>query len=287
MPTLECYPMASRPPDIVPGRPQRGWMDRFSERHPYRCLPMTMANSTGWEILCPVGFTAEWNGGPLASDIIVTGRPPVPRLRRLRQDPLLARRPHLPPGLPLPHAGGLVDVGDGAAQPHQGRHPAAGRPGGDRLAAVPLHHELDLHPAGQGAASPRASRSASSPWPRTARWRASTWCSGAWSADPDLRGQYEAWRKQRDDFNKALFRGEPEAVKAAWQRYYFRGELPEETGRQGPRRPHQPPPPEGAEAGVLARAPTPRRSAALPTRGPSAISRPSEKRAVRRSGARA
>ena len=77
-------------------------------------------------------------------------------------------------------------------------------------------------------------------------------------ADPTLRGQYDAWHKQRDDFNKALFRGEPEAVKAAWQRYYFRGELPEETAGNRARRPHQPPPPEVAEAGVLsgaARAP--------------------------------
>ena len=49
-------------------------------------------------------------------------------------------------------------------------------------------------------------------------------------ADEALFGQYEAWRKRRDDFNKALFRREPEAVKAAWQRFYFRGELPEETG---------------------------------------------------------
>ncbi|HVN00683.1 MAG TPA: DUF6065 family protein, partial [Caulobacteraceae bacterium] len=48
--------------------------------------------------------------------------------------------------------------------------------------------------------------------------------------DESLFGQYEAWRKQRDEFNKALFRREPEAVKAAWQRYYFRGEMPEESG---------------------------------------------------------
>ena len=74
MPLLECFPMSARPPDIVPGRPQRGWMDRFSERHPYRCLPMSMANSSGWELLCPVGFTAEWTGGIGAEDVTVTKR---------------------------------------------------------------------------------------------------------------------------------------------------------------------------------------------------------------------
>ena len=34
------------------------------------------------------------------------------------------------------------------------------------------------------------------------RWRASSWCRSALEADETLRGQYEAWRKQRDDFNK-------------------------------------------------------------------------------------
>jgi hypothetical protein len=34
-------------------------MDHFAERHPYRCLPLSMANTTGWEILCPIGFTAD------------------------------------------------------------------------------------------------------------------------------------------------------------------------------------------------------------------------------------
>ena len=49
---LECFSVTSRPPDLVPGRPNRAWMDAFSDRHPYRCLPLTMANTSGWELLC-------------------------------------------------------------------------------------------------------------------------------------------------------------------------------------------------------------------------------------------
>ena len=53
-PVLECYPTESVwLPRIVPGRPQRAWMDAFHDRHAYRCLPLTMANTTGWEILSP------------------------------------------------------------------------------------------------------------------------------------------------------------------------------------------------------------------------------------------
>ncbi len=61
---LECYPMNARPCDLVAGGQSRNWMDAFASRHPYLCLPLTMANTPGWEILCPFGFTAEWNGGP-------------------------------------------------------------------------------------------------------------------------------------------------------------------------------------------------------------------------------
>ena len=49
-------------------------------------------------------------------------------------------------------------------------------------------------------------------------------------ADDSLRDQYEAWRRQRDGFNKALGKGDPDVTREAWQRYYFKGELPDETG---------------------------------------------------------
>ncbi|MEJ1715029.1 DUF6065 family protein, partial [Escherichia coli] len=46
----------------------------------------------------------------------------------------------------------------------------------------------------------------------------------------ELRGQYDAWSRQRGEFNARIFRREPEAVKEAWQRFYFKGELPEALG---------------------------------------------------------
>jgi len=134
---LECFPTATRPPDIVPGRPQRAWMDAFSDRHPYRCLPMTMANTTGWEILCPVAFTAEWNGGIEQSDIKLAPEHPFAGFEDFVKS-------HFAHGVVTfhpatcsapPRAGRL---GRRPAQPRQGRHPAAGGPGGDRLAAFPF-----------------------------------------------------------------------------------------------------------------------------------------------------
>ena len=45
----------------------------------------------------------------------------------------------------------------------------------------------------------------------------------------ELRDQYDVWEKHRSEFNKRIFRLDPEATKEAWQRYYFKGEYPEEV----------------------------------------------------------
>lgn len=42
---------------------QRAWMDETPQRFAYRCLPLTIANQTGWWVYNPVGFTAVWPGG--------------------------------------------------------------------------------------------------------------------------------------------------------------------------------------------------------------------------------
>jgi hypothetical protein len=41
---------------------QRDWMDATPNRFAYRCLPLTIANQTGWWVRNPVGFTATWRG---------------------------------------------------------------------------------------------------------------------------------------------------------------------------------------------------------------------------------
>ena len=43
---------------------RREWMDATANKFAYRCLPLTIANQTGWMVNNPVGFTAVWNGQP-------------------------------------------------------------------------------------------------------------------------------------------------------------------------------------------------------------------------------
>ena len=60
---LVCYRYEGWAPRIRPASPKRSWMEETSERYAYRCLPLSIANAHGWELLSPVGFEARWGGG--------------------------------------------------------------------------------------------------------------------------------------------------------------------------------------------------------------------------------
>lgn len=49
--------------DIRPAPVARDWMNATDQRYAYRWLPLSIANAHGWEMLCPSGFTAVWDGG--------------------------------------------------------------------------------------------------------------------------------------------------------------------------------------------------------------------------------
>lgn len=40
----------------------RDWMDESDRRFAYRCLPLTIANQSGWFIGCPATFVVVWDG---------------------------------------------------------------------------------------------------------------------------------------------------------------------------------------------------------------------------------
>lgn len=226
---LECYPTNQRPPDIVPGRPQRAWMDAFAERHPYRCLPLSMANSSGWEILCPVGFTVEWNGEAHQSGIVFKPDLGYPLFEDLAKS-------HFSRGIVTFHPGYLF------------RTP----PGWSMWAGGPPNHVKDGIQPLVGLVETDWL-----PFPFTMNWiftrpgkvrfeKGEPFCfitlvqdkllaqvqpvTRSMASNDDLRLQYDAWYRQREEFNKRLVRQEPEAVRDAWQRYYFKGELPDDTG---------------------------------------------------------
>ncbi len=230
---LECYPMNDTPCDLAPGRQSRDWMDAFAARHPYRCLPLNMANTTGWEITCPIGFTAEWNGGPNQSDIVITPDRPYPNLHffvtsHFTRGVLTMHPQYLfrtPPGWGLLCSGAPNHIKDGI-------QPLTGLIETDWLPFPFTMNWLFTRPGtirftkGEPFCfiTPVQHRGAEQFQPviRTLE------------SNPVMHGQFEAWNRERTRFNKRLAAGDPETAKEAWQRFYFKGELPDDLGSAPP-----------------------------------------------------
>ena len=72
VPDLTAYRLSADPAPLVPAEPRRRWMDATRDRFAYRCIPMPIANATGWEILSPVDFKVSWSGGEDIEAVKVT-----------------------------------------------------------------------------------------------------------------------------------------------------------------------------------------------------------------------
>jgi hypothetical protein len=48
--------------DIAPMSIKRDWMDETSEKHAYRCFPVTQANVIGWSLSCQEDIEFMWDG---------------------------------------------------------------------------------------------------------------------------------------------------------------------------------------------------------------------------------
>ncbi|MEM8919835.1 MAG: DUF6065 family protein, partial [Pseudomonadota bacterium] len=220
---LDCYKIHEYVPEIIPGRSRRAWMDAFQDRHPYRCLPLTMANSSGWEILCPIGLTIEWDGGPMESNIKITGDEPWPPISNIADS-------HFRRGIVTFHTGHLFRTPPGWAVW------ASGPPNEPKDGIAPLTGLIETDWL---------------PFPFTMNWqmtrpgrvrfeKGEPFCwltlmehNKLEEVQPTLRmlegnhalyQEYAAWSDARGDFNKRLQSKEAEAMKERWQRHYMRGQ---------------------------------------------------------------
>ncbi|KQY89830.1 DUF6065 family protein [Brevundimonas sp. Root1423] len=223
---LECFPTMPAPPRIVPGRPDREWMDAFSGRHPYRCLPLTIANASGWEILCPFGFEATWNGDPGADAIKVTADAGATFVDHFVKS-------HFSRGALTFHAGWLFRTSPewalrASGIPNSFKHGLAAMEGIVETDWLPYPFTMNWQFTAPGRVrfekdepfcfiTPVAHR----------RLEAFRPVRRSFDADPRLAEQYANWTTARTRFNDSIAAGDPSAVKQAWQRYYFRGQHPD------------------------------------------------------------
>lgn len=222
-PRLTCYRTDPDPPPLVPARSPRDWMDETPNRFAYRCTPLSIANASGWEILCPQGFTASWEGSIAQNGITVAmddGSEPRFAVSHFGAGVLTFHTGYLfrtSPGWALWARGAPNSAKDGIA-PLDGlvetdwlplpftmnwrftRRGATRFEKGEPFCFITLFpHALIEHVEPQLADLPE---------------------------NPDLDRHHTQWSIDRLAFNAGLASGDPEATAQGWQRRYLRGEEP-------------------------------------------------------------
>jgi hypothetical protein len=225
--TLIAYALhENQPEDVVPEPAPiaRPWMDSAHQRHPYRCLPLVIANQCGWVLRNPTGFSAYWYGGAAKEDVEL--RFDKPQENRIVSHfgsgvvtftiPFLFRTP---PGINLWVKGPANWVKDGV-QPLEGVVEA------DWIASTFTMNwkmtrvcEWVRFDAGEPFCMlvpvPRALVESLAPKiePLT--------------DNPELEEQYRRWEASRSGFLTDLQARSPEAVARGWQKDYFQGKTPD------------------------------------------------------------
>lgn len=224
---LIAYKLQPDPPPLRAAVPDRAWMDAFPSRHAYRCLPLAIANSFGWEILSPFEFELIWNGGPLAEDITVTQLCNRPHFNHFAAS-------HFTHAVVTFHLGYLFRT----------------EPGWDMLATGPFNRPRDGFAPLSGVIE-----TSWLPYSFTMNWMFTRPCRvhfkvgdpvclifpvphGALEeidpvirpleSDPELQTAMQEWANCREKFMEKFRAGDPATLKEGWQRYYFRGERPDQ-----------------------------------------------------------
>jgi hypothetical protein len=228
-PDLLCYPTEPDPPQIVPARADRDWMDTTNERFAYRCTPLSIANASGWELVLPFSFEASWLGGADRSEIVIRSNDADPRLERLVTS-------HFGHGVLTFHTGWLFRTPPGWAlwvrgAPNTSKRNIAPLDGLVETDWLPFTFTMNWRFTRMG----------------TARFeKGEAFCfitltpHGLLDAvrprvmkledDPALNLAFQKWKTDRKDFNARLQALEPAAVAQGWQRTYLQGKgaAPEE-----------------------------------------------------------
>lgn len=216
--------------EIVPGWPKRDWMDATAFGFAYQCLPMTLANQSGWFVLAPHGAVAEWNGGMAPADltVIVADSPPVVHsISKVGSGILTWTIPYLfrtPPGWNLLCRGPANYIKDGLC-------PLEGLVETDwSLASFSMNWKLTR----PGRVEFRAAEPVAMLVPqRRGDLEEFSASRKTLDSDPALAEGYRTWITSRQEFLAAQQSGDPETIKRKYQKHYFKGETNDGTFFEG------------------------------------------------------
>ena len=225
---MTCYALMPEPLPLRPASVSREWMDRIPNRHAYRCLPLNIANSHGWEIGAPCSLELEWDGGPHAFNLQVRARDGFKSVERYVTS-------HFAFGIVTFHLTYLFRTETGwhlyasgpANRPKDGISPLCGVIETDWL-PYPFTMNWQMTRPGIVRFDKDEPICMVFPVPGNAVQQVVPEIR-ALDDDPSLKAQTLAWKTRRDDFMKRFRARDPETLKEAWQRYYFLGKLPDGT----------------------------------------------------------
>lgn len=224
MKELTAYVIDGHDVQIRPAPAERQWMDDSNRRFAYRCLPLSIANTHGWEILCTSGFTAIWDGGQSKDAIAIHAaapHPPVQAISHFGEGVLTFHVPCLfqtEAGIDLYLTGPVNRPKDGIAaltgivetdwspytftmnwlftRPHNAVRFEAGEP---------ICHLFPIRRGQLEGLSPAFRKL---------------------SEHPELEREYRLWSASRNSFNADLNVPGSKATQDEWQKSYFRGVSP-------------------------------------------------------------
>lgn len=222
---ITAYLIHDRPTmGLYPAPLERGWMNAAVDRHPYRCLPLNIANQNGWVLTSPTSFRVYWYGGPNPQDLEVKfdGEPDPTVSSHFGSGVVTFSLPYLfrtPPGINL-------WVKGPSNWPKDGLHPLEGVVETDwAVSTFTMNWKVTRVCEWVGFAAgepfcmlvPVPRGFAEGFVPRTMPL----------SSDAELKAKYEAWEASRKGFLRGLHDLDPEAVKRGWQKDYFQGKTAE------------------------------------------------------------
>ncbi len=223
---LICYPLGTEHPNIAPGRQERDWMDATNAQYAYRCLPLIIANTHGWEIRCTEDLIAAWNGGPGLNDVIVRGAGPNHGANSHFGHGVLTF--HVPclfrtePGVNLWVTGPVNQPKDGIAA----------LSGVLETDWMPFTFTMNWRFTRPGKVHFRKDEPFCFFFPITRGLVDRTEPEILdMSSDPETAEQFRAWSTSRTHFNAGVAAGDRDFIHESWQKTYFRGQLT--TGDRG------------------------------------------------------
>lgn len=229
-PELTCYRLGHVEFPLVPAPAGRDWMDEFPGRHPYKCLPLAIGNSHGWQVQLPCDLTVTWNGGPDQKDLTISTTDPEFQnwVSHIAQS-------NFSMGILTFHTGYLFQTNPGwnlmvtgpTNRPKINCHPLTGVV---ETYWLPYPFTMNYQIGQKGAVYFEKGEPIAQIMPIPANYlEGCTPRVEDLDSNPKLKEDFEMWRDHRGEFIKRLMENEEAAVRQNWQRLYFRGERPDGT----------------------------------------------------------